>query len=67
VHGGRSSTDRARRDKGHQAHLRAFVDAARGRAEPPVPVGEQLLVAAASLALLEAARTGEPVDVRLPD
>jgi hypothetical protein len=46
--------------------LRSFVAAARGAEELPVSFGEQLAVAAASLALVESARTGVPVDVRPP-
>jgi predicted dehydrogenase len=65
--GPRARTVKSRRDKGHRAAVEAFVDAARGRREPPVPVEEQLLVAAASLALLDSARSGAPVEVRLPD
>ncbi len=67
VHGSGGKTFKARRDKGHRAAFAAFAAAARGEAPPPVPVEEQLLVAAASLALLDSARVGEPVDVRLPE
>ncbi len=66
LHGRRSEKVKSRRDKGHQAQLEAFVRAARGEADPPVAVEEQLLVAAASLALVESARTGAPVGVELP-
>ncbi|MGZ4357703.1 MAG: bi-domain-containing oxidoreductase [Gaiellaceae bacterium] len=54
---------KTRRDKGQRGQLRSFVDAALGRADPPVPVEEQLLVAEASLALLVAANTGVSVVV----
>jgi predicted dehydrogenase len=43
---------RARRDKGHHAQLRAFVDAALGRAPLPVGVEEQLAIAEATLDLV---------------
>jgi predicted dehydrogenase len=67
LHGAGAAREKGRRDKGHRHQLRAFVDAALGRAEPPVPIDEQLLVAAAALALVEAARSGVPIDVQLPD
>jgi predicted dehydrogenase len=63
--GGKTRT--ASRDKGHRRQLAAFIAAARGDAEPPVTLEEQALVAAAALALVESARTGLPVDVRLPE
>jgi predicted dehydrogenase/threonine dehydrogenase-like Zn-dependent dehydrogenase len=66
LHLGRQETVKAKRDKGHAAQVEAFVRAARGETGAPVPVGEQLLVAAASIALLDAARIGAPVDVVLP-
>ena len=53
------------RDKGHAEQLRAFVSAALGQEPLPVSTDEQLLVAAASLALLDSARTGDPVPVSL--
>jgi predicted dehydrogenase len=63
--GGKTRT--GSRDKGHRGQLAAFVAAARGDGEPPVTLEEQALVAAAVLALVESARTGLPVDVRLPE
>jgi predicted dehydrogenase len=66
VFGAAANTTKSRRDKGHRTAVAAFVEAASGRADPPVPVEEQLLVAAASLALLDSARSGEQVEVRLP-
>jgi predicted dehydrogenase len=67
LYGPRAKTVKSRRDKGHRAAVEAFVEAASGRHEPPVAIGEQLLVAAASLALLDSARSGTPVEVRLPE
>ena len=67
LHGSAHGSEKRGRDKGHQAQLLAFVTAARGDASSPVPVEAQLLIAAAALALLESARVGTPVDVRLPD
>jgi predicted dehydrogenase len=66
LHGAEHETVKGHRDKGHGAQIAAWAAAARGEAPPPVPVEEQLLVAAASLALLDSARTGAAVDVRLP-
>lgn len=66
LHGTSRRTSKSRRDKGHAAALSAFVSAARGDSPNPVPVEDQLLVAAASLALLDSARHGEQVVVRLP-
>jgi predicted dehydrogenase/threonine dehydrogenase-like Zn-dependent dehydrogenase len=57
---------KGKRDKGHAGEMRAFVAAARGTAPLPVSFEEQLLVAAATLAVLDAARTGAPVAVQLP-
>ena len=66
LHGPGAKTTKGRRDKGHRDAFAAFAAAARGAAPSPVPIDEQLLVGAASLALLDSARTGAPVDVRLP-
>jgi predicted dehydrogenase len=66
LHGYADDRVKSRRDKGHRAQLEAFVRAAQGSVEPPVQLREQLVVAAASLALVEAARTRERIDVRQP-
>jgi predicted dehydrogenase len=66
VYVGKRASVKAKRDKGHAAQLAAWVQAARGEAALPVAVEEQILVAAAALALLDSARTGFPVDVVLP-
>ena len=63
LYGAAHGTTKGRRDKGHAEQLRAFVSAARGQEPLPVSTDEQLLVAAASLALLDSARTGGPVEV----
>jgi hypothetical protein len=67
LHGARSATTKSRRDKGHRAAVAAFAAAVRGERPLPVSTEEQLLVAAASLALVESARTGAVLDVRLPE
>jgi predicted dehydrogenase len=53
VFGAGATTIKSRRDKGHAAQMRAFVDAALGRAPLPVPVDEQLAVAEAALELVQ--------------
>jgi predicted dehydrogenase len=52
VHGADATTIKGRRDKGHAAQLRAFVEAALRRAPLPVSVDEQLAVAAAALTVV---------------
>lgn len=52
IHGAGATTVKSRRDKGHRAQLRAFVDAARGVAPLPVSLDEQLAVAETTLALV---------------
>jgi predicted dehydrogenase len=61
--GARQEVIKERKDKGHADQLRAFVAAARGAAPPPVSFDEQLRIAAATLAVLDSARTGVPVEV----
>jgi len=51
VFGAAAVQRKARRDKGHRPQMRAFVDAASGRAPLPVTVEEQLAVAARALDL----------------
>lgn len=65
LHGLRRSTTKGRRDKGHRAAIAAFAAAVRGERPLPVSVDEQLLVAAASLALVESARSGAVVPVEI--
>jgi hypothetical protein len=52
IFGSGAMSAKQKRDKGHRDVLRAFVDSALGRAELPVPVDEQLAVAAISLNLV---------------
>ena len=61
--GAKPEVVKGRRDKGHGEELRAFVAAARGGTPLPVSFEEQLAVTAATLAVLDSARTGVPVDV----
>jgi len=55
IYGAKTSTIKGKRDKGHREQLRAFVDAALGRAPLPVGVEEQLAVAKCALDLVFAA------------
>jgi hypothetical protein len=57
IYGAGATRVKSKRDKGHRAELQAFVAAALGRAEAPVPVEEQLAVAEAALELVEAANS----------
>ncbi len=57
IYGADAMRAKSKRDKGHRDQLQAFVAAALGRAEPPVPVEEQLAVAAAALDLVESANS----------
>jgi predicted dehydrogenase/threonine dehydrogenase-like Zn-dependent dehydrogenase len=62
---GRRRVHKQRRDKGQRAAMAAFAAATRGDAPLPVSIEEQLLVAAASLAVMESAYTGEAIRVQL--
>jgi len=66
-HGGARGVVKTKRNKGHAEELRAFVAAARGETPPPVSFDDQLRIAAASLALMDSARRGRAVEVRLPE
>lgn len=63
---GKPTTTKAKRDKGHAAQIAAFGAALRGEAALPVSVADQLAIAAASIAAIDAARTGVTVDVVVP-
>ena len=62
---GRVRRPKGCRDKG-PGTIRGVRCRCAGGGPAPVAIEKQLLVAAASLALLDSARTGAPVDVRLP-
>ena len=66
LHGAKDEVVKGKADKGHAAEMRAFVAAARGTAPPPVPFDEQLRIAAATLAVLDSARSFAPVEVTMP-
>jgi predicted dehydrogenase/threonine dehydrogenase-like Zn-dependent dehydrogenase len=51
IFGAGATTIKGKRDKGHRGQLRAFVDAALGKAPLPVTVEEQLAIAGAALEL----------------
>ncbi len=56
-----------RRDLGHEAEVKAFVAALAGEGEPPVPFHEAVWSTAATIAIAESIRRGQPVEVRWPD
>jgi predicted dehydrogenase/threonine dehydrogenase-like Zn-dependent dehydrogenase len=53
IFGAGATTIKRKRDKGHREQLRAFIDAALGRAALPVSVDEQIRVAESALALVD--------------
>jgi predicted dehydrogenase/threonine dehydrogenase-like Zn-dependent dehydrogenase len=57
IYGAGAMRAKSKRDKGHRTELQAFVAAALGRAEAPVPAEEQLAVAEAALELVESANS----------
>ena len=60
---GHGGTRSAAQDKGHGGLLRAFVAAVIGGGAPPVPESALLRNSAATLAVVESLRTGEPVEL----
>ena len=58
---GRARTRKAKPDKGQKALIRAFLDAARNRSKPPIPLDEIIAVTDATLAISDSVRTGCPV------
>ena len=54
--GGKAKTVKAAQDKGQAALVAAFLDAARGKAEAPIPLDEIEAVSAATIAIEEALR-----------
>jgi len=56
-----------RRDMGHEAEVKAFVAALAGEGELPLPFEEAVWSTAATIAIVESIRRGEPVEVRWPD
>jgi predicted dehydrogenase/threonine dehydrogenase-like Zn-dependent dehydrogenase len=67
LYGAVEKVHKGRRDKGHRAAVAAFAAALRDERALSVTADEQLLVAAASLALVDSARSGESIRVRLPE
>ncbi len=62
AHGGKSKQSKAAQDKGQRALVKAFIEAARGKAPPPIPLDELAAVSWATLAIEESLRTGAPID-----
>ena len=69
VRQGRRQITRARtgQDKGHKAEMAAFVDAALGKAPPPVPFEEIVSSTLATLRLQDSCQTGAPVPVEVSE
>ncbi|HVM94254.1 MAG TPA: bi-domain-containing oxidoreductase [Terriglobales bacterium] len=65
VRNGRKTISRARwkQDKGHQAEMRAFAEAVRGKIPPPIPFEEIVGSTLATLRLKNACQTGEALRV----
>lgn len=66
---GRKQVTRARagQDKGHQAEMRAFVEAALGKAVPPTPFEQIIGSTLATLRLQNSCQTGQPLAVPLSE
>lgn len=64
---GRKQVTRARahQDKGHEAEMQAFVQAARSRIAPPVPLEQIVGSTLATLRLQNSCQTGQPLRVDL--
>ena len=56
-----------RLDKGHQAEMRAFVDAARGKAGAPIPFEQIVGSTLATIRLHASCQVGEPVSIDVSD
>jgi polar amino acid transport system substrate-binding protein len=65
--GGKSTYWKAAQDKGQRALVTAFVEAARGKAPPPIPLAEIAAVSEATLAIEESLRAGAPVEIGMND
>ena len=50
-------------DKGHEAEISAFLEAARGRAEAPISLQSLIATSLASFAIIESARSGSGVTI----
>ncbi|GAP15239.1 predicted dehydrogenase [Longilinea arvoryzae] len=57
---------RLSQDKGHRAGWEAFLDAVRGAKAPPIPYTELIAVTRASIAAVEALRSGNSQSIQAP-
>ncbi|WP_036289721.1 bi-domain-containing oxidoreductase [Methylosinus sp. PW1] len=62
---GRRKTQKSAQDKGQTALVAAFMDAAKGGQEPPIPLIELEAVTRATFAIEEAIRTGAVVEIKM--
>ncbi len=60
--GGKSTKSKGAQDKGQRAMVKAFLEATRGKAPPPISLAELAAVSEATLAITESLRAGEPVE-----
>lgn len=63
---GHVTTKKGAQDKGHRSEVLAFVRAARGECDAPVPFDQYVASTAAALAALESLRTGSVQPVTMP-
>src|SRR5208282_4144428 len=69
IRGGRKQITRARwnQDKGHQAEMRAFVDALRGKTASPIPLEEIMGSTLTTLRLQNSCQIRQPLPVELSE
>jgi polar amino acid transport system substrate-binding protein len=60
---GKRTSSKSAQDKGQQNLVTAFLDAAKGRRPPPIPLRDLYAVTAATLAIEEALRLGAPAPI----
>jgi polar amino acid transport system substrate-binding protein len=60
---GKSTQSKAAQDKGQRAFVKAFIEATRGKAPPPIPLDAIAAVSWATLAIEESLRVGAPVEI----
>jgi predicted dehydrogenase len=63
---GKSATSKGAQDKGQQGLVAAFLEAARGKRDAPIPLLELVAVTEATFAIEESLRTGGPVRIDIP-
>lgn len=64
---GKVTVERAAQDKGQQAMVAAFMEAARGKRVTPIPSAELAAVTRATFAVEDSLRRGRPVEIHAAD